>query len=100
MAVRCPFRRHPVLRGPWVPAFAGKTRSRKAGAQEPRWRRFHETDLSAVGLLPARCPGALEKQHAPCRGALDGSMSFWPPASAPWSLDPGVRREDDEKDRR
>src|SRR5690625_3822201 len=26
LAARCPFGRHPMLGGPWVPAFAGKTR--------------------------------------------------------------------------
>src|SRR5690625_1734809 len=118
MAVRCPFGCHPELGGPWVPAFAGKTKiillraapfrfpresggpgvamaplpqhgpqrsglsagtmlgftppfvsPAKAGAQEPRWRRCHSTDLSAAGLPPARCPGALEKQHPPCHGS-------------------------------
>jgi len=38
----------------------------------------------------------LKKQHPPCCGAFDGSMSFWLPFSAPWSLGPGVRRENDE----
>src|SRR5690625_1025467 len=33
----------------------------KAGAQEPRWGRCHGADLSAVGFLPARCSGSLEK---------------------------------------
>src|SRR5690625_2317005 len=27
-------------------------------------------------------------------------MSFWLPSRAPWSLDPGLRREDDERDQR
>src|SRR5690625_6992050 len=30
---RCPYGCHPMPRGPWVPAFAGKTRGRKAGAR-------------------------------------------------------------------
>src|SRR5690625_2690063 len=67
----------------------------KAGAQEPRWRRCCGTDLSAVSFPPTRCSGSFEKQHSPCRGALDGSMSFWLPPSAPWSLGPGVRRENE-----
>src|SRR5690625_1829734 len=41
-----------------------------------------------------------KRRHPPCRGDRGGSMSFWPPPSAPWSLDPGVRRENDERDRR
>src|SRR5690625_3842157 len=38
----------------------------------------------------------LKEQHAPCRGDRGGSMSSWPPPRAPWSLDPGVRRENEE----
>src|SRR5690625_5773384 len=38
----------------------------KAAAQEPRWCRCHGTDLSAAGVPPARCLGALEKT-APSR---------------------------------
>src|SRR5690625_1770568 len=30
LAARCPFGRHPVLGGPWVPAFAGKTRVKES----------------------------------------------------------------------
>src|SRR5690625_7005305 len=33
----------------------------KAGAQEPRWRRCHGTDLSAAGLPLARCSGVFER---------------------------------------
>src|SRR5690625_3126263 len=33
LAARCPSGCHPMLRGPWVPAFAGKTRDKKAGAR-------------------------------------------------------------------
>src|SRR5690625_5614733 len=52
-----------MLRGPWVPAFAGKTRGgRKAGAQEPWWCRCHGTGLSAVGFSPARCAGGFKKK--------------------------------------
>src|SRR5690625_3135687 len=67
----------------------------KAGAQEPRWCRCHSTDLSAVGLPPARCLSSLEKQHPPCRRTLGGPMSFWLPPRAPWSLGPGLRRENE-----
>jgi len=106
---QCPSGRHPVLRGPWIPAFAGKTMREigawnssepprppfvspaKAGAQEPRWCRCHEADLSAVGFPPVRCSGSFENQHPPCRGALGGSMSSWLPSSARWSLGPGPR---------
>src|SRR5690625_645911 len=52
-----------MLRGPWVPAFAGKTRGgRKAGAQEPWWCRCHGTGLSAVGFSPARCLSGFKKK--------------------------------------
>src|SRR5690625_7319989 len=34
MAARCPFGRHPELGGPWVPAFAGKTK--RVGKRGPR----------------------------------------------------------------
>src|SRR5690625_4243856 len=36
MMVRCPFGCHPELGGPWVPAFAGKTRG--VGKRGPRGR--------------------------------------------------------------
>src|SRR5690625_5453121 len=155
-----------MLRGPWVPAFAGRTRGgREAGAQEAWWCRCHGTGRSAVGFSPARClsgfkkkalsvlrrlgwfdvllvaiqcsvvPGSrrspgkrrgvgarglrsrggvagmerasaqwgfrrhdarvvLKRKHSPCCGGWGGSMSFWLPSSARWSLGPGVRRED------
>jgi len=42
----------PVFRGPWLPAFAGKTmRVGKREAQEPRWGRCHGVGLSAASLL-------------------------------------------------
>src|SRR5690625_2363269 len=69
----------------------------KAGAQEPRWCRGHGADLSAAGSPPARFLSSLERQHPSCRGGYGGSMSFWLPSRARWSLDPGVRREDDER---
>src|SRR5690625_6623205 len=69
----------------------------KAGAQEPRWCRGHGADLSAAGSPPARFLSSLERQHPSCRGGYGGSMSFWLPSRARWSLDHGVRREDDER---
>src|SRR5690625_7835052 len=52
-----------MLRGPWVPACAGKRRGgRKAGAQEPWWCRCHGTGLSAVGFSPARCLSGFKKK--------------------------------------
>src|SRR5690625_2470869 len=69
----------------------------KAGAQEPRWCRGHGADLSAAGSPPARFLSSLERQHPSCRGGYGGSMSFWLPSRARWSLDPGVRLEDDER---
>src|SRR5690625_847851 len=135
MAARCPFGRHPELGGPWVPAFAGKTKRvgkrgprshggaaitaqtsaqrgfhrrnaqvlapfvspAKAGAQEPRWRRSHRADLSAVGFPPAGCPGALEKPalsvpRRPWR--LDVLLAAIQSSVAPGSRrSPGKRRE-------
>src|SRR5690625_2197920 len=41
-----------------------------------------------------------KRRRPPCRGGCGGLMSFWLPPSAPWSLDPGLRRENDERDRR
>src|SRR5690625_191768 len=69
----------------------------KAGAHAPRWCRGHGADLSAAGSPPARFLSSLERQHPSCRGGYGGSMSFWLPSRARWSLDPGVRREDDER---
>src|SRR5690625_1884381 len=43
--------------------------------------------------------GFLKEQHPPCCGGRGGSMPFWPLPSARWSLDPGFRRENDERDR-
>src|SRR5690625_3812756 len=40
---------------------------------------------------------SLKRQRPPCRGGCGGPMSFWLPPNAPWSLDPGVRRENDER---
>src|SRR5690625_62273 len=37
----------------------------------------------------------LKRKHPPCRGGCGGLMSFWLPSSAPWSLGPGVRRENE-----
>src|SRR5690625_2653513 len=37
----------------------------------------------------------LKRKHPPCRGGCGGLMSFWLPASAQWSLGPGVRRENE-----
>src|SRR5690625_2396199 len=72
----------------------------KAEAQEPRWGRCHGMDLSAVGFPPARCLSSLEKTAPSCCGGRGGLMSFWLPPSAPWSLGPGLRRENDEVNRR
>src|SRR5690625_761707 len=83
------------------PRFLGSPRaylvvsSTKAEAQDSPWRRCHGTDLSAVGFPLARCLGSFESQHPLCCGTLDDWMSFWLPPSAPWSLDPGVRRENE-----
>src|SRR5690625_5391586 len=52
----------------------GKRGVSKREAQEPRWRRCHSTDLSAVGFPPARCLSSLEDQHPPCRGGGGGSL--------------------------
>src|SRR5690625_7177601 len=44
----------------------------KAGAQEPRWRRCHGTDLSAVGFLLARDRKSVEEGKTLCRGGCGG----------------------------
>src|SRR5690625_5556907 len=54
VVVRCPFGCRPEPGGPWVPAFAGKTRGRKAGAQAPQWCRGHGEDLSTAGYSMGR----------------------------------------------
>src|SRR5690625_2879811 len=72
----------------------------KRAAQQPEWCRGHGADLSAVGFRPAWCMNSLKRRRPPCRGGCGGLMSFWLPPSAPWSLGPGLRRENDERDRR
>ena len=42
----------------------------------------------------------LKRKHPLCRGGCGDSMSVWLPPSAPWSLGPGLRRENDKRDRR
>src|SRR5690625_2446804 len=37
----------------------------------------------------------LKRKHPLCRRGPGGSMSFWLPSNAPWSLGPGVRRENE-----
>src|SRR5690625_2358453 len=61
VVVRCPFGCRPEPGGPWVPAFAGKTGGRKAGAQEARRCRGYGKGLAAAGCPPARCLSAREK---------------------------------------
>src|SRR5690625_6292310 len=54
-------------------------------------------------LQPGRTlsgPVLLKRPHPLCRGGCGGPMSFWLPPSAPRSLDPGLRREDDEINQR
>src|SRR5690625_4905723 len=60
LMARCPLGCRPELGGPWVPAFAGKTRGKKAGAQKPRWCRCCRTDLSAADVPSAWCAGFFE----------------------------------------
>src|SRR5690625_7938840 len=38
-----------------------------------------------------------KRRHPPCCGGCGGLMSVWLPPRAWWSLDPGVRREDNER---
>src|SRR5690625_6474512 len=75
----CPLSFPPRKRGP---------RSRDGAAATARTsaqRAFCRHDAQAL----------LKSQHAPCHGGHGGSMSFWLPASAPWSLGRGVRRENE-----
>src|SRR5690625_1611924 len=120
MAVRCPFGCRPELGGPWVPAFAGKTmREFSARLGPPRF-----SDSSALSLrfpresgigrasgraLPREWISAqwifrrhdawvlVKRRHLLCCGGHGGSMRFWLPSRARWSLGPGVRWEDDER---
>src|SRR5690625_3784950 len=75
LVTRCPFGCRPVVRGFWLPAFAGKTRGKKAGTQEPRWRRCHEADLSAAGLPPAQCPGSCPFRFPRESGGLGAAVA-------------------------
>jgi len=131
---RCPSGCHPELRGPWVPAFAGKTRGRKArGPAAAVWplprsgpQRNGPSTGTMLGFIPHSFPprkrgpssrgGAaatertstqrafhrqdawvlMKRRHPLCCGNHGGLMSFWLPPSAPWSLGPGVRRENEE----
>jgi len=106
LAVRCPFGCRPELGGPWVPAFAGKTKIsfRRALPSFPPRKRGPRSRGGAVATKRTsaqwvfRRHGArafLKRQHPPCRGGCSGSMSFWLPSSGPWSLGPGVRRENE-----
>src|SRR5690625_4058534 len=120
MAGRCAFGCRPELGGPWVPAFAGKTmREFSARLGPPRF-----SDSSALSLRFPResgGPGAavvplprewisaqwifrrhdawvlVKSRHLLCCGGHGGSMPFWLPSRARWSLGPGVRWEDDER---
>src|SRR5690625_7537200 len=56
LVIRCPFGCRPVVRGFWLPAFAGKTRGKKAGAQEAGVRPGHGAGLRAASLPAVRCP--------------------------------------------
>src|SRR5690625_4260274 len=100
VVIRCPPGCDPALGGPWVPAFAGKPRGRKAGPRNRGVAVVTERTSAQRSIPPAGCPGPLERQHPPCCGGCGGPMSFWLPPSAPWSLGPGVRRENDEINRR
>src|SRR5690625_5438135 len=95
LVARCPFGCRPELRGPWVPAFAGKTKSRKAGTQEPRWCRCHGADLSAASVPSVQCAGFCQNRRPPRRRVFGAPMSLWLPPSGPWFLAPGVRRENE-----
>src|SRR5690625_3962370 len=49
-------------------------------------RAFHRQDAWVL----------MKRRHPLCCGNHGGLMSFWLPPSAPWSLGPGVRRENEE----
>jgi len=42
----------------------------------------------------------LKRKHPLCRGGCGDSMSVWLPSRTRWSLGPGLRRENDKRDRR
>src|SRR5690625_4010758 len=99
MVARCTVGCRPELGGSWVPAFVGKTRARKAEAQEPRWGRCHGTDLSAAGFLLARCLSTLEKAARSVLRRLRWFDIRLVAAQGSVVLDSGVRGEDDERAR-
>src|SRR5690625_1102112 len=105
-------RKHPPCRGGcgglmscWLPSSA-------PWSLGPAVRREHERQArggpgTAVALLSRERASAqwalrrrdvrvvLKRKHPPCRGGCGGLMSFCLPSSAPWSLGPGVRRENE-----
>src|SRR5690625_3927862 len=72
----------------------------KAGSQGRLVGLFHGMYLSALGVPPARCSSSLHRPAPSCCGGRGGLMSFWLPPSAPWSLGPGLRRENEEVGKR
>jgi len=101
MVARCPFGCRPELRGPWIPAFAGKTMREISASSEPfRFPCESRGPGAAVAPLPRGGPQRsrpsagtvqvlMKRKHPLCCRNHGGSMSFWLPPSAPWSLDPG-----------
>src|SRR5690625_2015516 len=74
VVVRCPSGRHPVLRGPWIPAFAGKT-MREIGAKPGPFRVFPTS--ATLSMFPPRSPSFPRES-----GGL-GAAVVSPPRSGP-----------------
>src|SRR5690625_1488575 len=62
VVVRCPSGRHPVLRGPWIPAFAGKT-MREIGAKPGPFRVFPTS--ATLSMFPPRSPSFPPRKRGP-----------------------------------
>ena len=74
---RCPSGCHPVRGGPWIPAFAGKTKMsflraffsfppRKRGPRGRGGAVPAQANFSAASVPPAQCPGAVERDSSFC----------------------------------
>jgi len=74
---RCPSGCHPVRGGPWIPAFAGKTKMsslrafssfppRKRGPRDRGGAVPAQANFSAASVPPAQCPGAVERDSSFC----------------------------------
>ena len=77
LVARCPSGCHPVRGGPWIPAFAGKTKMsflraffsfppRKRGPRARGGAVPAQANFSAASVPPAQCSGAVERDSSFC----------------------------------